>query len=65
MFIPPKNAIPIHRYRDNELLRETAIRTHLTFPENEKEEEWFEQGTDISKSGDFKDRLFKAITKQK
>lgn len=61
MFLPPKNTIPIHRYRDISLLRETAIRCHLVMPETELENKWFEEGTDINKCGDFKERLFNAV----
>lgn len=61
MFLPPKNAQPIHRYTGVALLRETAIRAHLVMPETELENKWFDEGTDIEKCGDFKDRLFHAV----
>jgi hypothetical protein len=44
-----------------ELLRETAMRCNIAFPETEKDNEWFEQGLDVNSSGNFMLRLFAAL----
>lgn len=45
--------------RLRELIKETAMRTNIAFPTNEKQIEWFEEGLVVTKSGDFINRLFK------
>lgn len=43
------------------LLRETAMRNRIAFPENEEDEKWFNEGVKKHKSGDFMERLFNAL----
>lgn len=43
------------------LFIELALRTNLVLPSNEQELQWFEEGTDHKKCGDFASRLFKEV----
>lgn len=50
------------RYREIRLLlRETAFRANLALPVNDRDEQWFNDGTDFNKSGDFMLRLFQTL----
>lgn len=50
------------RYREIRLLlRETAYRANLALPVNDRDEQWFNDGTDFNKSGDFMLRLFQTL----
>lgn len=42
------------------MLRELTMRCQLAFPQNEQDEKWFEEGTNVMKS-DFLERLYPAI----
>jgi hypothetical protein len=43
------------------LLRETAMRCNIVFPENEEDEKWFNETCDVKKSGDFMERIIKGL----
>lgn len=43
------------------LLREAVMRGQMALPENSKDLEWFDEGLNYRKSGDFMERLFKAL----
>jgi len=40
------------------LLRETLMRCRLSFPQDEQDIKWFEEGTDIAKSGNYFERVY-------
>lgn len=43
------------------LLRETAMRNQIAFPQNEQDEKWFNETVAVYNSGDFINRLFKTL----
>jgi len=45
------------------LFLELAVRTNRTMPEREEELDWFDEGTDFKKCGDFHERFFKEIAR--
>lgn len=51
----------MHIVETEKLLREVTFRCNLALPTSEEELEWFEEGCDRKKSGDFALRLFKRL----
>lgn len=47
--------------RTEKLLREITFRCNLALPTSEEELKWFDEGVDVTKSGDFMHRLFKRL----
>jgi len=44
------------------LLREVSMRNRIAFPQSEQDQKWFDEGVEVSKSGDFINRLFSALS---
>jgi len=53
--------VTLDRQKRGKLLVETAMRAHLALPTNDEQMKWFDDGTDHKLSGDFMERLYKAI----